>query len=119
MHASINSRLGKWDVRESKVKDMASAVCWLPRHTNVVHRGVSSPPGEPYAAAGCGNRRLEGFVSNVKVPSYNAVLGGRKVRNVLEYVRGKWLSVAVEYRDSVHDSPQQVWVIEALSSLEL
>ena len=97
MHASINSRLGKWDVRESKVKDVASAVCWLPWHTNKVYRGVSSPPGELYAAAGCGNRRLKGFVSDVKVPSYNAVLGGRKVRDVLEYVRGKWLSVAVEY----------------------
>ena len=97
MYAGINSRLGKWDVRESKVKNMASAVCWLPRHTNKVHRGVSSPPGELYAAAGCGNRRLKGFVSDVKVPSYNAVLWGREVRNVLEYARGKRLSVAVEY----------------------
>ena len=76
MHASIYSRLGKWNVRESKVKNMASAVSQLPRHTNVVHRGVSSPPGELYAAAGCGNRRLKGFVSNVKVPSYNAVFRG-------------------------------------------
>jgi hypothetical protein len=47
-------------------------------------------------------------VSNVKVPSYNAVLWGRKVRDVLEYVRGKWLSVAIKYQDSVHNSLQQV-----------
>ena len=55
----------------------------------------------------------------LKSPPTTLCLGGREVRDVLEYVRGKWLSVAVEYRDSVHDSPQQVWVIEALSSLEL
>ena len=97
MHASIYSRLGEWDIREGEINDMSSTVCWLSGHADVVHTGGGGPPGELYAAAGCGNSGFKGFVSDVKVPSYNAVLGGRKVRNVLEYVRGKWLSVAVEY----------------------
>jgi hypothetical protein len=41
--AGINSRLGKWYVREGKVKDVASAVCWLLWHANVVHRGAGGP----------------------------------------------------------------------------
>jgi hypothetical protein len=74
---------------------VSSAVCWLSWHANVVHASGGSPPGKLYAAAGCRDSRFKGFVSNVKIPSYNAVLGGCKARNVLEYVWGKWLSVAV------------------------
>jgi hypothetical protein len=72
-----------------------STVCWLSWHANIVHGGGGGPPGKLYAAASCGYSGFEGFVSDVKIPSYDAVSGRCKVRNVLEYVWGKWLSVAV------------------------
>jgi hypothetical protein len=98
VHAGVYSRLGERDVGEGEIKNVSSTVCRLSWHADVIHRGGSSPPSELYAAASCGNSGLEGFVSNVKVPSYNTVLRGCKVRNVLEHVRGKWLSITVQYR---------------------
>ncbi|KAK7178321.1 hypothetical protein PSPO01_15630 [Paraphaeosphaeria sporulosa] len=71
---------------------MAGAVRWLPWHANIVHRGGTRPPGKLYAAVGCGDSRFEGFVSDVEVSPYEAVSGRRKVRDVLEYVRGGTLS---------------------------
>lgn len=95
MHAGFYSRLGERDVGEGEINDVSSTVCRLSWHADVVHGGGSSPPSELYAAASCGNGRLEGFVSNVKVPSYKTVLRGCKVRDVLEHFRGKWLSITV------------------------
>ena len=88
MHASINSRLSKWDVGEGEVENMASAVRWLSWHTNIVHRGGSSPSSELCAAVGCSNSRFKGLVPGVKVSSYKTVLGRYKMRNVSKYVRG-------------------------------
>ena len=67
---------------------------------------------------GCGDSRFKGFVSDVEISSYKAVLWRRKARDVLQYVRGEWLPVAVEYCHSVHYSPQQVLIVKTLTSLQ-
>ena len=54
---------------------------------------------------GCSDIQFEGFVPDVEVSPYKALLGRREVRDVLQYVGGEWLSVTVKYSHSVHHDP--------------
>jgi hypothetical protein len=58
-------------------------------------------------------------MSGVKITPYKAELRGCEMCDVLDDGRCVWLSVAVEYCNSVHNGPQHVWVVKALSSLVL
>ena len=58
-------------------------------------------------------------MSGVKVSSHKAELRRYKTCDVLNNMRGVWLSVAVKYRNSIYYSPEHVWVVKALSSLVL
>lgn len=117
MHASINSRLGKQNIREGKVKDVASAVYQLSQYANIVYRGPSSLSSQLYTSISYSNSRLKGLISSVKVSSYKVEQRGYKMCNVLDNMQGVQLSIVVKYYYSIYYCLQYIQVVKALPSL--